>query len=71
MNSGTSYKADPYASSGSTEKPFQENLPSPKLGFISTLVRLARLRGFGYGAKPPKPSTVKNPMTMGSHGSIK
>ena len=66
------FKADPYSSGGATEQPFTEKgVPSTHIGFVSSLVRLARLRGFGFGAKPPGAtpvSTVKSPVNMGSHG---
>ena len=68
------FKADPYSSGGATETPFSEKgVPSTHIGFVSALVRLARLRGFGFAAKPPKAtpaSVVKNPVTAGSHGKL-
>jgi len=68
------FKANPYSSGGATEAPFGEHgTPQTHIGFISSLIRLARLRGFGFGAKRPGAtpvSTVKNPVTMGSHGKI-
>ena len=68
----TPYKPDAIASEGQTQRPFvEQGVPKTQIGFVSSLVRLARLRGFGFGAKPPGAtpvSTVKSPVNMGSHG---
>ena len=72
---GQQYKPDPLASSGATEKPFQESgVPHGASGIVTTLLKLAlrRLPAHGFaatksttGVKPPT-----NAMTMGSHGKI-
>lgn len=62
--------------SSNHQQPFQETTEGvPKTGnIVPTLLRLAmrRLPGFGFGAVHGKaPSTVKNAVTIGSHGNLK
>lgn len=53
----TPYRADPYTGSP-IGKPFSEaNVPKTNVGFIGSLVRLSRLRGFGT-----KAPTTKSPV---------
>lgn len=70
------YKPESLATNAAKEVPFKEDDIVPKTGsVIPTLLRLAmkRIPGFGYGAVHGghAPSTVKNAVTMGSHGNLK
>ena len=68
------YKPDNLSSGSATGKPLVES-GVPKTGtVVPTLLRIAmrRLPGFGFGAVHGKaPSTVKQAVTMGSHGNLK
>lgn len=72
-----SYRPDPLASGGATQKPFVESSTphGAPPGVLSSLLRLAmrRLPAHGFAAtqqtKGIKPAS--NAMTMGSHGKIK
>lgn len=69
------YKPDNLASGEATQTLFKED-NTPQTGpIVGTLLRLAmrRIPGFGFGAihGGKSPSTVKNAVTMGSHGGIK
>lgn len=68
------YKPDNLSSGSATGKPLVESL-TPKTGsIVPTLLKIAlrRIPGFGFGAVHGKaPSTVKNAVTLGSHGNLK
>lgn len=67
------YKPNVLSSGSATEKPMSESTGPNTGSIVPTLLRLAvrRMAGFGYGAVHNKaPSTVKNAVTMGSHGKV-
>lgn len=68
------YKADQYSSGGATEKPFTPMAKGATVntGLVGSLVRLARLRSYGYGAtKNTMPTSQPKALTIGSHGGTK
>ena len=72
--SGTGYKPDALSSGSATQTPLKSGLGPVTGSIVPTLLKLAmrRMPGFGFGATHGSaPSAVKNPVTMGSHGSIK
>jgi hypothetical protein len=68
------YKPDQLSSGPASGKPLVE-AGTPKTGsIVPTLLKIAlrRIPGFGFGAVHGKaPSTVKQAVTMGSHGNLK
>lgn len=71
----TGYKPDNLASGGAAEKPFSPAGGKPAAiggGIVGSLLRLARLRSYGYGAtKNTMPTSQPMALTAGSHGKTK
>jgi hypothetical protein len=71
-SSGTGYKPDALSSGSATQTPLKSGVGPVTGSIVPTLLRLAmrRIPGVGH-AMTANTQAVKNPVTAGSHGSIK